>query len=102
MIISRSSALISFYLQDRVEAQWLRAALARTENFYKKGPREPATWILTVGKDLPPGAFVGGTFGADQPAYVARGFVDVSFPCRMIIIHPTNVGLQNSLRKSKH
>lgn len=86
MILFRLSTLMIFCVyQGRVEAQWMRSALARTENFYKNGPREHATWVLTVGKDLPPGAFVGGTERADQPAYVARGFVDVSTPGRAFL-----------------
>lgn len=72
-----------------MEAVWLRSALARTEKFYKSGPREPVTWVLTTRKDFPPGAFVAGTDSTpvDQPSYVARAFIDTDV--RRSMLRPT-------------
>ena len=52
--------------------------MRRTEDYYRNGPKGPATWVLTAGKNIPVGAFVGGEF-INQPAYVARGFLQVIY-----------------------
>ncbi|THH29185.1 hypothetical protein EUX98_g5002 [Antrodiella citrinella] len=56
------------------EITWLQAALHRTEDYYRNGPRGPVAWVLTVGHDIPKGAFVAGLDG-DEPLYAARGFL---------------------------
>jgi len=57
------------------EINWLRGALIRTEDYYRNGPRGPATWILTEGRDIPNGAFVAGLDRDLERLYVARGYL---------------------------
>ncbi|TCD63072.1 hypothetical protein EIP91_006028 [Steccherinum ochraceum] len=64
-------------LRGLLEIRWLNDALARTEDYYTHGPRGPATWVLTLGKNFPEGAFNASSApGRDvEPVYVARGFL---------------------------
>ncbi|CAL1707879.1 unnamed protein product [Somion occarium] len=52
---------------------WLKEARARTDDFYRNGPRAPTTWILVEGKNIPQGALPGGEENG-QPLYICRAF----------------------------
>jgi hypothetical protein len=56
---------------------WIHGAQTRAEEFHKHGSPEAVTWVLTYGKNIPPGAIEG---GCDQghTLYIARAFQDVS------------------------
>ncbi|TFY81626.1 hypothetical protein EWM64_g2391 [Hericium alpestre] len=54
---------------------WLKEAQDRTNLYRRNGPQGPTTWVLVQGKDIPPGALVGGQEHG-QPLYIARAFID--------------------------
>ncbi|KAI0790673.1 hypothetical protein C8Q75DRAFT_806071 [Abortiporus biennis] len=56
---------------------WLKDAKARTEDFYRNGPRGPTTWVLTHGRSIPPGALKAGEEYGD-PLYVCRAYYEGS------------------------
>lgn len=82
---SNHRADYTFVLQPPLENRWLKDALARTEYYYRHGPRGPATWVLTLGKDLPEGAFNASSAPGREvePVYVARSFLQVT--CQILV-----------------
>ncbi|GBE83024.1 carbohydrate-binding module family 12 protein [Sparassis latifolia] len=52
---------------------WLQEANARTLDFRQRGPRGPATWVLTEGVNIPPNAIPGGEQNG-QTLFICRGF----------------------------
>jgi len=54
---------------------WIYDAQKRTEEYSRKGSQSPATWVLTHGKRIPPGAIKGG-HEQGHTLYVARAFQD--------------------------
>jgi len=54
---------------------WLQKAQARATQFQRDGGRGPATWVLTHGKTMPPGALVVGK-EHDWTLYIGRSYVD--------------------------
>ncbi|KAG6820513.1 hypothetical protein H0H93_015986 [Arthromyces matolae] len=54
---------------------WVDEARARTETFHREGPRGPATWVLTQGKDFPPSAIEAGNHHS-SPLYISRAYLD--------------------------
>jgi hypothetical protein len=56
---------------------WIHDAQIRAQEFHHYGSPNPVTWVLTNGKNIPPGAIEG---GCDQghTLYIARAYQDVS------------------------
>jgi hypothetical protein len=69
------------YLKKKATAwalqNWIHDAQQRTEEYHRDGSQSPVTWILTHGKNIPPGAIKGG-HDQGHVLYVARAFQDVS------------------------
>lgn len=60
--------------------RWLQDAQQHTDEFNRNGPRAPAAWVLTSGREIPGGAFEAGKEG-DKTLYVARAYVEVKSSC---------------------
>lgn len=60
---------------------WVQAARARTEAFYRDGPQGPTTWVLTEGTRIPDGAISGGHEGNERQ-YICRAFFEVCMCAR--------------------
>jgi len=54
---------------------WVNEARMRTEQYNRDGPRGPATWVLTQGKDIPRYAIEVGKEHS-SPLYICRAFWD--------------------------
>lgn len=54
---------------------WIQDARARTEVFYREGPKGPTTWVLVEGKNIPDGAITGGE-EEGEPQYICRAFFE--------------------------
>ncbi|KAJ6603116.1 hypothetical protein B0H10DRAFT_2229874 [Mycena sp. CBHHK59/15] len=54
---------------------WVKDAEARTDVFYRHGPRSPATWILNHGKEIPQGAIEVGQEHSWK-LYICRAFYE--------------------------
>jgi hypothetical protein len=52
---------------------WYRDAQARTNEYYRNGPKGPVTWVLNKGNNIPQYAIQGGN-EEDKILYVARSF----------------------------
>jgi hypothetical protein len=69
------------YLKKKAVAwalqNWIHDAQQRTAVYHRDGPQSPVTWILTHGKNIPPGAIKGG-HDQGHVLYIARAFHDVS------------------------
>ncbi|EIW59350.1 carbohydrate-binding module family 12 protein [Trametes versicolor FP-101664 SS1] len=57
---------------------WVHEAEQRTRDYYERGPRGPATWILVDGKNIPTNIAIVGGEEHGQPHYICRGFHDGS------------------------
>ncbi|EJD41659.1 hypothetical protein AURDEDRAFT_169317 [Auricularia subglabra TFB-10046 SS5] len=54
---------------------WLTDAQRRTQEFYRRGPTGPATWILTNGTNIPQGAIKGGE-ERGETLYIGRAYYE--------------------------
>ncbi|KAG5733614.1 Streptogrisin-C, partial [Termitomyces sp. T112] len=61
--------------EEEGRIEWINEARARTEQFYRDGPRGPATWLLAQGKDFPPRAIEVGRDNS-SPLYISRVYYD--------------------------
>ena len=73
-------------------SNWAQDADQRTKQFYREGPRGPATWILNQGKTMPKDAIVVSQEG-DWTFYVCRAFHEV---CHCLIHLGTELTLYGS------
>ncbi|EPQ57168.1 hypothetical protein GLOTRDRAFT_110454 [Gloeophyllum trabeum ATCC 11539] len=55
--------------------KWFLAAQARTEEFYRDGPRGPVAWVVNQGHVMPEDAIQGGEEHG-KPVYIARAYCD--------------------------
>jgi len=81
--------LLAVYLKKKADAwalqNWVHEAQARAEEYYKRGPQSPVTWVLTYRKNILPGAIEGG-YDKGHTVFIARAYQDVSFIVSCTII----------------
>ncbi|KAI0822071.1 carbohydrate-binding module family 12 protein [Trametes gibbosa] len=53
---------------------WVHEAEQRTRDYYERGPRGPATWLLVDGKNIPTNIAIVGGEEHGQRHYICRGF----------------------------
>lgn len=61
-----------------LQNQWAHKAEQRTRNYYERGLRGPATWILVDGESIPVSIAIVGGEEHGQLHYICRGFHDLS------------------------
>ncbi|KAF5385906.1 hypothetical protein D9615_002392 [Tricholomella constricta] len=61
--------------QEADRTAWINEARARTDHFYREGPKGPATWVLVQGKNFPQYAIEVGQ-ERNAPLYICRGYYD--------------------------
>ena len=75
--------------------RWLQNARQHTDEFNRKGPRAPTTWVLVSGHEIPDNAIEAGKEG-DNTLYVARAYVEVksSFTISSMTSHNPHLDFQ--------